>query len=287
MSLIVAVKAASGLVLASDSRTVFRHHGPDDPFYAVRDDKLKIHSLPVPHQHVALACCGYVPPSLVEGLVARLPGRRLPVAEYAELASTIAREVCATEQARTQPDFGLTVLVAGHDEDATARVFAVRAPEEPEPVEQHPSRLGITWAGAREVVDRLLQGYDSQFLPGGTLTHLADDQTLAEAMNLAMWVPLDRMPLARCVELATFLIRTTIEAQHFQIGGAQLVGGPVDALTITPAEGVRFVRRKPARPAMDETADLPAWKWRCVTKSELVVTTHMPADIRRVGSYTT
>jgi hypothetical protein len=106
-------------------------------------------------------------------------------------------------------------------------------------------------------------------------------------MQLHMAVPLDRMPLAACADLAAFLIQTTIDWQRFQAGGQCGVGGPVDVLTITSADGARFVRRKDATPPLADPDDAthPGWQWHAIDTRRRVITADARVDIQRVGAY--
>jgi hypothetical protein len=51
------------------------------------------------------------------------------------------------------------------------------------------------------------------------------------------------LPLQDCVELATFLIRTTIIAQGLSVD-LRGVGGPIDVAIITRTEGLQYIQQK-------------------------------------------
>ena len=59
-------------------------------------------------------------------------------------------------------------------------------------------------------------------------------------------VPFAFLPLQDCVDLAIFLIRTTITMQHWVIG-IRGVGGAVDVAVITPTNGFTEIQQKKIR----------------------------------------
>jgi hypothetical protein len=144
----------------------------------------------------------------------------------------------------------MTFVVGGFDEDAAyGRVFTFDIPGKPAPVEYNPGpdQFGITWGGQRDVVDRLIQGFDPRLVAILTAS-LGLDQAqtakLTQALQpLQMAIPLQAMALQDCVDLAIFFIRTTISAQRLTVG-VRGCGGPIDVATITRREGLRFVQRK-------------------------------------------
>lgn len=250
MSIVVAVKGPSGLALAADSRrTVFVGSDPqqsEGPWhYLTWDGDEKVFGFSPPHSHIGLLLYGvmrqaFEPTSLLVAEVeSRLPERRLSVLEYARHG----REVLAARAARADGSllpFQMHAIVAGYDEDGTARVYTVEFPGDGAPVEQHTGGLGITYGGMRELIDRLLAGYDSALLEAGAALDSAKD---LDALHLP--IALSTMSIKDSVELAMFLVRTTIEGTRF-LGpyGLQGVGGPIDAATITPEEGFRFAALK-------------------------------------------
>ena len=56
-------------------------------------------------------------------------------------------------------------------------------------------------------------------------------------------IPYDLLPLQDCVDLAIFLIRTTITAQNLAIG-VRGVGGVIEVATVTRAGGLKSIQRK-------------------------------------------
>jgi 20S proteasome alpha/beta subunit len=231
MSLTVAVKGPHGIALATDSRRVLQVGDR----YATYDDEDKLWQLA---PHVGAAFYGYgglgcrLAP-LRAAFAADLPSERLPVEEVAHLLGGFLGRL----------PHRLIAVVAGYDEDGTARVFVVDAPDQMKPVEHHAGGVGITRGGQREFVDRLLVGYDARV--GVALSGV-------EGLGgLPMQIPLDRITLQGAVELAAFLVEMTREAQRF-ITGICGVGGSTDMATVT-TDGFRWVRRK------EPSETVPVW----------------------------
>jgi hypothetical protein len=174
----------------------------------------------------------------------------------ADLASRLSRFFLTRWEATMPKEFtgpGVTFVVAGFDErEAYGRVFLIEIPHAPGPVERNadPGQFGITWGGQREIVDRLLRGYDGRALEIARQTlELSDNQLAlltAALEKLAMQVPLAAMPLQDCVDLAVFFVRTTIQAQRLTVG-LRGCGGPIDVATITRDGGLQWIQRKSIR----------------------------------------
>jgi hypothetical protein len=145
----------------------------------------------------------------------------------------------------------MVFLVGGYDEGAPyGRVFEVFIPSRPAPREWHsgPGQFGLVWGGQKEYADRLVQGFDGR-LPEMSKAFLGlTDQRRDELQQhlqsqLQAPVPFAFLPLQDCVDLAIFLIRTTIIMQHW-IVGVRGVGGAVDVAVITRTEGFTEIQRK-------------------------------------------
>ena len=69
-------------------------------------------------------------------------------------------------------------------------------------------------------------------------------ELLRELMsNLQYPIPYQALPLQDCVDLAIFLIRTTMSAQQLAIA-IRGVGGPIDVAIITRTNGLKYVQQK-------------------------------------------
>jgi hypothetical protein len=106
---------------------------------------------------------------------------------------------------------------------------------------------GITWGGMGEAINRLLLGWGTA-LPSVLQQVGLSPQVAQGAMNgirASLMVPLagPAMPVQDAIELAEFLVDTTIKFIRFA-PGAPTVGGPIEIAAITKHEGFRWVRRK-------------------------------------------
>ena len=145
----------------------------------------------------------------------------------------------------------LTVLVGGYDRDEPyGSVFVVEIPTRPVPQARNPGKgdFGITWGGQLEFASRLIHGYDPA-IPALMVKHLGLGEEKVTAFlaeikaQLEFKLPYGILPLQDCVDLATFLIRTTITAQSLAVG-IRGVGGHIDVAVVTRTEGLRFVQRR-------------------------------------------
>jgi hypothetical protein len=105
----------------------------------------------------------------------------------------------------------------------------------------------IVYSGQPEAINRLVLGYsaalpgilESAGVQGDALTQLLQAiqaQTQAQLVSPAM-------PVQDAIDLAQFLVSTTIDFTKF-LPGANTVGGAIDVATVTRHEGFKWVRRK-------------------------------------------
>ncbi len=110
------------------------------------------------------------------------------------------------------------------------------------------SEVGVTWAGQPDALNRLLMGYSSN-LPdilrgplGVPPEHVAGILALITQSSQAQII-VAPMPLQDAVDLAEFLVDTTIKFTRFT-PGTPTVGGPIEIAAISKHEGFRWIRRK-------------------------------------------
>lgn len=110
-----------------------------------------------------------------------------------------------------------------------------------------PGRFGLMWGGQAEIVHRIVHGYDQELM--NRLRKAANLTTQQEAAvngvigSGQLQIPIAAMSLQDCVDLAVFLIRSTIAAQRLTVG-LRGCGGAVDVAVITRNDGLTFIRRK-------------------------------------------
>lgn len=110
------------------------------------------------------------------------------------------------------------------------------------------NEAGVTWNGQTDAISRLLLGFGIK-LPNVLSRNLGvPDNQIESVMNIfrqEMAVPLvvSAMPIQDAIDLAAFLVETTIQFSRFS-PGAPVVGGPIEIAVITKHEGFKWIRRK-------------------------------------------
>lgn len=260
MSLGIVVKGPEGLVLAAESRITLSTPRPDGQRLHVNfDNATKLLSFSKPNDCVGAVTYGQAAIGLrtaysfLPEFEAGLPENRLSVFDFTQRLS----EFFLQQWREVMPDNyagpNMTFVVGGFNEgEPYGKAFLFEIPGNPIPVEQNPDTdagagFGLIWGGQRELVDRLIQGYDSGVVDILSNTLNLEEQQihqLRQALEpLQMPIPLVAMPLQDCVNLAIFFIRTTITAQQLTVG-IRGVGGPIDVAIITRNEGLQFIQRK-------------------------------------------
>lgn len=263
MSLGVVIKGPEGVVLAADSRVTLEARRPDGRTFLVTfDNATKLLSLNKPHNSVGAVTYGaavigqrtahsFVPEF---ELTLEAEEKNLSVEEYARRLSAFFME----QWQRTMPgDYrgpAMSFIVGGYDPDeAYGSVFLFSIPSQPDPEPRNAGEgiFGMTWGGQLEVVSRLIHGYDPAFLEvARQALNLDADQigALREALtgHTELRIPYQVLAIQDCVDLATFLVRTTMMAQSLAIG-VRGVGGPIDVATVTRTAGLEYVQRKDIR----------------------------------------
>jgi hypothetical protein len=177
--------------------------------------------------------------------------QRLGVKEFAqELGDFFMTQWTRQMPADFPPGQDMVFIVGGFDENAPyGRVFEVQIPSRPAPreLQDKAGEFGPVWGGQRELVDRLLQGYDPQaeeLVAVALKLTPADRQTMKDSLApLGLAIPYPFLPLQDCVDLSMFLIRMTIAVQRWQVA-IRGVGGAIDVATITKTDGFRPVQLK-------------------------------------------
>lgn len=176
---------------------------------------------------------------------------RISVHDFANRLSKFFLNKWNIQKMPTIPGQDMVFFVGGYDEGAPyGKVFDIYIPSRPEPFEWHsgPGQFGVVWGGQREYADRLIHGFDGR-LPELTKTFLnLDDKKRDELRqhlqtSLQAPVPFAFLPLQDCVDLAIFLIRSTIIMQHWVVG-VRGVGGAIDVAVITQTEGFLEIQKK-------------------------------------------
>ena len=109
-------------------------------------------------------------------------------------------------------------------------------------------KIGITWRGEGEALNRLLMGYRTDMPYMLKRSFELDEEKIENLMKQirpgahdALITP--AMPLQDAIDLAKFLVNTARNFSYFS-AGAPSVGGPVEVAAITRHEGFKWVDRK-------------------------------------------
>jgi hypothetical protein len=111
---------------------------------------------------------------------------------------------------------------------------------------------GGAWRGQTDVVVRLIKGADLDLLArfAAAEGHAAEHAALKEQLaKMEYYIPFGQLNLQDAVDLATLLIRTTIDVQRLTHGTAGAlgswpgVGGPIEIATVTATGGFRWAQR--------------------------------------------
>lgn len=274
MSLGIAIKSPEGIVLAAESRVTLSASVPysQETINVNFDNVTKVLSLydgMEQHNHVGFVTYGQATigsrtaQSFMPEFEEKLAGtQRLSIEQYAHELSGFftAQWNEAVERGELPQDYNgadMAFVIGGFDENAAyGRVFQIDIPGSPMPREHNSEEglFGFTWGGQREVMDKLVQGYDERLLEilfhKTNLTEQQITDLLPHFRALQMQIPLTAMPLQDVVDLAIFFIRTTITAQTLTIG-IRGCGGPIDVATITRSDGLRWIQRKELRGERD------------------------------------
>jgi hypothetical protein len=261
MSIGMVIKGPEGLVLAADSRQTITARAQDNtPIPVNFDNARKVIKIPLPNNlPVGLVTYGLGGLGLrsISSLVLEFTSSGLSgVGSVREFAEKLGSHFKGLWEKAMPPGYsgpGISFIVAGMDpQDIFGKVFVVELPEPATPEERSggAGEFGITWGGQREVVDRLLRGYDVRVLRM-VQEHLSigpDKMAEVEAKlaMLTMQIPFQMLPLQDCIDLAIFFVRTTIAAQTLTIG-LRGCGGPIDIAVITPEKEFRWVQEKALR----------------------------------------
>lgn len=263
MSLGVVIKGPEGLVLAADSRITLEAIAPNShPIHVSYDNATKLLSFNKEPNHwfgavtygaavIGLRTAHSYIPEFELDLENKHKGKRIKVENFAQELSDFFFSRWKEEIPGDYSGPGMTFVVAGFDQDsAYGKVYIFTIPSQPSPGPRHrlEKEFGMTWGGQLSVVSRLIHGYDPILLKLLKEKCELNDKQIDEIQksikqNIEYNIPYDILPLQDCVDLAIFLIRTTISAQGLAIG-LRGVGGPIDIATISSTKGLEPIQRK-------------------------------------------
>ncbi len=108
-------------------------------------------------------------------------------------------------------------------------------------------KTGFSWFGDPEAITRLVLGFGTGLEEALRDLGVPDNEIIPAVDKIRDRLAVDLlpapMPIKDVIDLADFLINTTIEYNRF-LPGVSTVGGPVEIAAITKHEGFKWIRRK-------------------------------------------
>ena len=249
MSLGIVINGPEGVVLASDTRvTLTRQPDPTQlPISVNYDNSRKLLTFGDIHDRVAAVTQGQaiVGGRTINGWMPefrqQLPDRRLTVEEYAGLLHGFFTNLIVAFPGNNA---AVEFIVGGIDPGAAYGAIYRCSTNNVPPYRGTPN-FGMSWGGQINFVNRLINGYDPSIATAIINAFPDLDPTQVYAVlgrNQPISFPWESLPLQDCIDLAIFLIRTTMEAQQLSVS-LRGVGGAVEAVVITPTEGLEWIQR--------------------------------------------
>lgn len=263
MSLGVVIKGPEGVVLAADSRITLEAKKSNAPPLSVNfDNATKLLTFYKPHSFVGAVTYGiaviglrtahsFIPEFEIKLEKEKKINKRLKVEEYSKELSNFYMARWKEAMPNDYQGPSMTFIVGGYDPgSAYGTVFLFQIPDQPIPKPRNPGQneFGMTWGGQLQVASRLIHGYDPIVLDIIRKKFKINDSQIDELIKtmksqIEFPIPYNVLPLQDCVELATFLIRSTIIAQNLAVG-IRGVGGPIDVAIITRTKGLELIQQK-------------------------------------------
>ena len=157
--------------------------------------------------------------------------------------------IAAFAKTEKKPYLGFVVAGYSSGEDLAEawEVSITDGESDPPTLDRPKEKTGFSWFGDPEVITRLVLGFGTGLEDALKELGVKEDQ-LSKAVDqirerLAVDVLPAPMPIKDVIDLAEFLINTTIEFNRY-LPGVSTVGGPVEIAAITRHEGFKWVRRK-------------------------------------------
>jgi hypothetical protein len=271
MSLGIIIKAPEGLVLAAESRitltTQTQQKAAQTGLVIVEknnvnyDNANKLLSFNQPFDRYGVVTYGLgsiglrTAQSLLPEFETSLAGKtKLSVSEFAKSLSDFFMEQWKLANIVNHKGSGMIFNVAGFDDNEPyGTIYQFEIPGKPNPIEQNKKvnnqhQFGITAGGQYEIMSRLMMGYDHRIFniltEKGILTQEAVSKQILPLLEpIKLQAPIQFMPLQDCVNLATILIKTTIDLQGLSMG-LRGCGGAIDVAIITKNKPLTFIQKK-------------------------------------------
>jgi hypothetical protein len=266
MTIAVTVKVHDGVVLAADSATtLFSERGVSNVYNNANKVFNLYKTLPIGAISYGLGGIGNASMSTlmkdlrrkITGLDSKNSDWKLNSEDYkmcdvAELVKQFFYDDLYAKyfkDAKIKPVLGFIIAGYSSNEDLAEeyRIEIIegvcRGPE----LIRNKEEAGIAWGGEQEAIHRLVCGFGMN-LPQALKEMGIKDNDIGPAIDFikgrlgAPLVP-SAMPIQDAIDLAEYLVNTTIMFSRFT-PGAPTVGGPIEIATITKHEDFKWVQRK-------------------------------------------
>lgn len=263
MSLVAVVKGPEGVVLGADTRLTLTVTDPNGAQRDVNyDNATKFLTFPSAARGVHVAAVTYgnaiiderSVPSYTPEIELRMDPLPDTVEKYAVYISNFFREKW-THISQNIPNSlqgSITIIVGGYDRNKPhGSIYDFNIPNNPVPRQHYEGGFGMRWGGQLNIANRIIHGFDPELLPLVS-NELSVSQEKAQKLvdaartHLEYAIPYRMLPLQDCIDLVTFLIRTTITAQGLSTG-MRGVGGTIEVASITRTDGFRWVQKREMR----------------------------------------
>jgi hypothetical protein len=252
MSLGLAIKVPDGLVLAVESRIMVTQTDASGQIInkGMYDNATKLLSFKN-HDIVGAVTYGLGHIGLrahswyLWELNKSLGKNRLPVYDFAQKLSDFFMKKWNLPAPQDYKGEQMSLLIAGFNKDEPdGHVYLLELPSKPEPIEQLQGIFSMSIGGQQEIATRLLNGIDTTLLNIiNTFQDISEQNKQKirdEIPKVAMQIPWNFLPLQDSVNLAVFIIQTTIKAQQFVLTDRGC-GGAIHVCTITKDEGLKHI----------------------------------------------
>jgi len=116
---------------------------------------------------------------------------------------------------------------------------------------QNEQEFGLRWDGEYEALDRLVFGLGTRFnefvIKYGLSPQQATEMREKIVPDLYELLFVEAMPIQDAIDLAQYLVETTIGFIKYSVSRPKTVGGPIKIAVITKHEGFRWVQQRDTR----------------------------------------
>jgi len=269
MSIIVSVKIHEGVVMATDSATTFlQPDGGIGQIYANADKMVNlVKGLPIGVMTCGSANIGNAAiATLLKDLRALLSAENQTDPWKLNLHGYTMEEAAGLVQAffmQCTQEAGakglLRLRVCGYSAGAALpEVWDISQMEGECPAArliQGPERIGVLWEGDYEALDRLILGNPTRMKDAAIkLFELTEEQAMESRTRLICELYerliMPAAPIQEAVDLARFLVETTIGFIRFSVTRPKTVSGPIEIAAIPKHEGFNWIQRNNFFPAI-------------------------------------